>query len=62
MPPDVLERIFDPYFSTKSAGTGLGLPLTRTIIEKHNGDISIESKEGEGTTVTVTLPAEGHGE
>ena len=60
MAPDILERIFDPYFSTKSAGTGLGLPLTRTIIEKHDGDISIESKEGEGTTVTVALPTEGH--
>lgn len=62
IPDDILERIFDPYFSTKSSGTGLGLPLTRTIIEKHNGDISVESKKGEGTTVTVTLPAGGEEE
>ncbi len=56
--PDALDHVFDPYFSTKSTGTGLGLPLTRTIVEKHHGDISIESKPGEGTTVTVTLPIE----
>jgi signal transduction histidine kinase len=56
--PEILDRIFDPYFSTKNTGTGLGLPLTRTIIEKHNADISIKSKKGEGTTVTITLPAE----
>jgi signal transduction histidine kinase len=56
---EILDRIFDPYFSTKSTGTGLGLPLTRTIIEKHNGDISVESTIGEGTTVTITLPVKG---
>lgn len=59
IPPDIVGRIFDPYFSTKSIGTGLGLPLTRTIIEKHKGDISVESHKGIGTTITVTLPTEG---
>jgi len=59
IPPDIVGRIFDPYFSTKSTGTGLGLPLTKTIIEKHNGDISVESRKGIGTTITVTLPTEG---
>ena len=53
-----IERVFDPYFSTKSTGTGLGLSLTRTIIEKHGGGIEIESQVGHGTTVTVTIPAE----
>jgi len=53
-----IERVFDPYFSTKSTGTGLGLSLTRTIIEKHGGTISIESQVGQGTTVTVTVPSE----
>jgi signal transduction histidine kinase len=58
IPAEVVDRIFDPYFSTKNTGTGLGLPLTRTIIEKHNGIILVKSREGQGTTVTVTLPAE----
>lgn len=55
---DDIERVFDPYFSTKSTGTGLGLSLTRTIIEKHGGAISLDSKVGQGTTVTVTIPLE----
>lgn len=54
---DILHRVFDPYFSTKSVGTGLGLPLTRTIIEKHGGGITLESKEGRGTVVTIIIPA-----
>lgn len=58
VPPEIADRVFDPYFSTKESGTGLGLPLTRTIIEKHNGEITFESREGQGTTVTVTFPAE----
>jgi signal transduction histidine kinase len=59
MPLEVLDRVFDPYFSTKSSGTGLGLSLTKNIIEKHEGNISIESKPGEGTLVTVIIPAKG---
>ncbi len=57
IPADIIERVFDPYFSTKSSGTGLGLSLTKTIIEKHGGEIALESQWGEGTTVTVTIPA-----
>jgi signal transduction histidine kinase len=55
---EIVDRVFEPYFSTKSVGTGLGLPLTKTIIEKHGGEISLESKDGQGTTVTVTIPIE----
>ncbi|MBI5118428.1 GHKL domain-containing protein [Candidatus Poribacteria bacterium] len=58
IPADVIDRVFDPYFSTKSSGTGLGLSLTKTIVEKHGGEIAIESRQGQGTLVTVTLPAE----
>jgi signal transduction histidine kinase len=59
IPEDVLDRVFDPYFSTKSSGTGLGLSLTKTIVEKHEGDIGIESVPGQGTTVTITIPVKG---
>ena len=56
MEKDVLDRIFDTYFSTKDAGTGLGLPITRKIVEDHGGTIRAESAPGQGTTVTISLP------
>lgn len=59
--PDVLPRIFEPYFSTKSAadGTGLGLPITKRIVEKHGGRLEVESTPDVGTTFTIVLPIEG---
>jgi PAS domain S-box-containing protein len=51
-----LRKVFDPYFTTKPKGTGLGLATVYTIIKKHNGYISIESQEGIGTTVHLYLP------
>lgn len=61
IPADVLPRIFEPYFSTKSAsdGTGLGLPISKRICEKHGGSLEVRSTIGEGTTFTITLPVEG---
>jgi len=53
---DLLERIFDPYFSTKDAGTGLGLPIAKKIIEDHGGSIRAESEVNRGTTITINLP------
>jgi two-component system NtrC family sensor kinase len=53
---DHLEHIFDPFFTTKHYGTGLGLTIFHSIIEKHKGTIDIQSEEGKGTAVTVTLP------
>jgi signal transduction histidine kinase len=48
-------RIFEPYFTNKPKGTGLGLTNTQNIILNHNGHISFESKNGEGTTFTIQL-------
>lgn len=54
--PDMLERIFDPYFTTKPLGTGLGLPIALRIIEVHGGTLDVSSALGRGTTVEVRLP------
>jgi two-component system NtrC family sensor kinase len=59
IPQEHLKNIFDPFFSTKESGTGLGLPISLGIVEGHGGTIQILSKEGEGTTVVVKLPLEG---
>lgn len=56
IPKEELEKIFEPYFSTKSGGTGLGLAISRLIIEEHHGKISVDSKIGEGTIFTVHFP------
>ena len=59
MPPEVLDQVFKPYYSTKQCGTGLGLPTTRRIIEKHGGTIELRSDVGHGTSVIVHLPLGG---
>jgi signal transduction histidine kinase len=51
-------RVFEPFFSRKSDGTGLGLYVTHSIIERHGGYIYVDSQYGEGTTFTVYLPVE----
>ncbi|MGB9756399.1 MAG: PAS domain S-box protein, partial [Candidatus Bathyarchaeales archaeon] len=58
IPKDVLEKIWTPFFTTKSKGMGLGLPICKRLVEAHSGKITVESKIGEGTTVTVTIPIE----
>ena len=52
-----LERIFEPYFSTSSGGTGLGLPIARRIVEEHGGTITASRREGGGLSVRIVLPA-----
>jgi len=52
-----LDRIFDPFFTTKTTGTGLGLPIVKSIIENHNGSIRIESKRNEGANVYIEIPS-----
>ncbi|MCK5392934.1 MAG: ATP-binding protein, partial [Candidatus Omnitrophica bacterium] len=53
---DVLDKIFEPFYSGNKGGTGLGLAISRKIIEEHNGSINAESKVGVGTTFIVKLP------
>jgi len=54
-----LQRIFDPYFTTKQSGTGLGLAIVHRIIEAHGFEIKVESTPGTGTTVSLTIPSAG---
>lgn len=56
IPEDNLKKIFEPFFTTKDKGTGLGLAIVRQIIKQHLGNISIESKLGEGTRVYISIP------
>ena len=58
IPKEIIDRIFDPYFSTKQTGSGLGLAMVNGIIKKHKGSISVESIVGQGTTFTMYLPAD----
>jgi signal transduction histidine kinase len=53
-----LHKVFDPYFTTKQAksGTGLGLYITKKVVEDHNGSIKVESAPGAGTVFTIRLP------
>jgi two-component system cell cycle sensor histidine kinase/response regulator CckA len=57
MPEDVRQKIFDPYFTTKSGGMGLGLASVHSIINRHGGQVEARSKVGEGTTFTLFLPS-----
>ncbi|MEZ5308409.1 MAG: HAMP domain-containing sensor histidine kinase [Pyrinomonadaceae bacterium] len=59
IPEENLEKIFEPYFSTKETGTGLGLAIVRKIVDDHRGFIGIESVVGEGTKFTIGLPLAG---
>lgn len=56
MSEEKLSHIFTPFYTDKNRGTGLGLAITKNIIEKHSGTISVQSREGEGTTFVVSLP------
>ncbi|MHC1728100.1 MAG: PAS domain-containing sensor histidine kinase [Syntrophobacteraceae bacterium] len=59
--PEHLDKLFDPFFTTKKMGTGLGLAVSYGIIKSHRGNIEVESTPGQGTTITITLPAECSG-
>jgi signal transduction histidine kinase len=52
----VVSRVFDPFFTTKPSGTGLGLSISHELVRAHGGDIKIDSQEGRGTNVMITIP------
>ncbi|MDA8388636.1 MAG: HAMP domain-containing sensor histidine kinase, partial [Nitrospiraceae bacterium] len=59
MDEELMEKIFEPFFSTKAAkgGAGLGLPISKKIMEEHGGSISVESSPGQGSTFLLNFPA-----
>ena len=57
IPENQLRNVFDPFYSTKDGGTGLGLPISLGIVESHGGELRIQSVEGQGTEVVIELPA-----
>jgi signal transduction histidine kinase len=59
IPPQLLDRVFHPFFTTKRTGTGLGLAIVKNLVELHGGFISLKSQQGRGTTVTIELPPGG---
>jgi signal transduction histidine kinase len=54
--PENLDKIFEPFFSTKPKGTGLGLAVSYGIVKAHGGELSVESEPGKGTRFTISLP------
>ena len=56
IPHDVVHNIFNPFFTTKAKGTGLGLPIVHAIVEKHGGTIHLDNREGKGVTFSIFLP------
>ena len=58
MSPETLSRIFEPYFSSRPKGTGLGLPIAKKIVEAHGGEIKVNSEPGKGTSFTIRLPCD----
>jgi len=55
IPQDKIDKIFDPLFTTRQIGTGLGLPSCKNVVERHGGQITVSSKKGQGTTFTISL-------
>jgi len=57
MTPAIVSHVFDPFFTTKPSGTGLGLSICHELVAAHGGEIQVESEEGRGTTVSITVPS-----
>jgi two-component system sensor kinase FixL len=57
MPPEIMARVMEPLFSTKARGLGLGLAITRSIVEKNQGTLRVASEPGQGSVFTIRLAA-----
>jgi len=57
--PEEMENVFQPFFSTKATGTGLGLTIAQRAISGHDGEIRVDNRPGEGVTFTMVLPLKG---
>jgi signal transduction histidine kinase len=60
IPPENVSKIFDPFYTTKDVGTGLGLPMSQQIVTDHHGTLVCQSRPGEGTTFFITLPVQSN--
>ena len=60
IPMEIIDKIFDPYFTSKQKGNGLGLAICHSIIKKHNGNITVQSQPGKGSKFNIYLPASDH--
>jgi two-component system NtrC family sensor kinase len=58
IPPEIMSRIFDPFYTTKEKGTGLGLSVVSGIIKRHEGQVEVRSETGDGTLIRITLPVQ----
>src|SRR6185295_17410431 len=58
MPPEIVDRIYDMHFTTKSGGTGIGLYVARAVVEAHRGEIRVATGPDEGTSIHIVLPVE----
>ncbi len=56
MSEEVMNKIFEPYFTTRDNGSGIGLTLVYKIVREHHGDITVSSQEGSGTSFTISFP------
>jgi two-component system NtrC family sensor kinase len=58
IPPEIMSKIFDPFYTTKEKGTGLGLSVVSGIIKRHEGQVEVRSETGDGTLIRITLPVQ----
>jgi signal transduction histidine kinase len=60
IPREVQDHLFDPFFSTKATGSGLGLPISARIVAQHGGALELQSQLGRGTNFSIIMPVQAH--